>query len=73
MRVSVPFAKGTTSLRAGDLRLILHGERFSPLREGDNIIAIPGLLEVQAGTGFSPLREGDNIIARARTANRSRP
>ena len=37
---------------------------FSPLREGDNIIAEAWAAELaRRGISFSPLREGDNIIA----------
>ena len=37
--------------------------RFSPLREGDNIIAGGLRTGLLCGLRFSPLREGDNIIA----------
>ena len=62
--VSVPFAKGTTSLRRSSEWLAGCICRFSPLREGDNIIAETDRDWRALFDRFSPLREGDNIIAR---------
>ena len=69
--VSVPFAKGTTSLLPDKLCALRHGRLFqSPSRRGQHHCPAADPAASPATSRFSPLREGDNIIASADVAQR---